>query len=202
MTFVKFCGMMREADVETAAAFGVDAVGFVLWPGSPRAIPVARVKELARRLPPSVLPVGVFVRPSEDEVARAGDAGVRAAQLHGLASVPNWSVGVTLWIAASFTDDALSTPVPDEHLLVLDALDPVRHGGTGRTIDWARAAAIAARRQVLLAGGLNHANVADAIRIVQPFGVDVASGIESRPGVKDPAMMREFVERVRQVIPS
>jgi phosphoribosylanthranilate isomerase len=82
--------------------------------------------------------------------------------------------------------------------IVLDAHDPVRHGGTGRTIDWNRAARIAAARRVLLAGGLTPANVAAAIRQVRPYGVDVASGIEDRPGIKDPELMRAFVRAVRQ----
>jgi phosphoribosylanthranilate isomerase len=83
-------------------------------------------------------------------------------------------------------------------LLLLDVHDPERHGGTGRTIDWARAAAIAAARRVLLAGGLTSGNVADAIRQVRPYGVDVASGIEDRPGIKNAGAMKAFMAAVRE----
>ena len=87
----------------------------------------------------------------------------------------------------------------DPHtLIVLDAHDPVRHGGTGRTINWTRAAQVAAARRILLAGGLNPANVGEAIRQVRPFGVDVASGIEQRPGIKDAQAMQAFVTAVRE----
>lgn len=202
MIFVKFCGMTREQDVETAVALGVDAVGFVLWPDSPRAVTFARLASLTARIPAAVCPVAVFVRPARAEIDRATDAGVRAIQLHGVTHVPTWPTTAEIWIAGSLVADGVSPAVPDERVLVLDAHDPQRHGGTGQTIDWTRAATIAARRRVLLAGGLTPANVAEAVRLVRPFGVDVASGIESRPGIKDPIAMQNFITRVRQVTPS
>jgi phosphoribosylanthranilate isomerase len=198
MTFVKFCGMTREEDVDTAAELGVDAVGFVLWGESPRAVPFEALRALVSRLPASVVPVGVFVHPSQEDVARACDAGIRAVQIHGMAAPPAWPVQVEVWMAGSLAGDSIVPDIPDQVLLVLDAHDPQRHGGTGRTIDWPRAAIVAARRRLLLAGGLTPANVADAIRVVRPFGVDVASGIELRPGVKDRPKMRAFISGVRQ----
>jgi phosphoribosylanthranilate isomerase len=202
MTFVKFCGMTREEDVEAAVALGVDAVGFVVWPESPRAVTMERLTALAAHVPATVRPVAVFVRPVQAEVERAVDAGVHTVQLHGMTEVPSWPVAADIWMAGSLAGDSVVPVVADKYLLVLDAHDPQRHGGTGRTIDWARAAAIAARRPVLLAGGLTPANVLEAVRVVRPFGVDVASGIEARPGVKDTAAMRDFIARVRQMRPS
>ena len=198
MTRIKFCGMTRPEDIDAAVALGVDAVGFVLWPRSPRAAPVDRLAELVAHVPSNVLPVGVFVRPSADEVAFAVAAGVRAVQLHGVTERPGWLSDCELWMAASLTDSGYAPAVSDDCLLLLDAHDPERHGGTGRTINWPRAASIAAQRQIMLAGGLNAANVAEAIRTVRPYGVDVASGIEERPGIKSAGAMRDFVARVRK----
>lgn len=195
---IKFCGMTREADVDAAVGLGVDAVGFVLWPQSPRAVSPDRLPALVGRVPASVLPVGVFVRPSHDDVTAAVAAGIRTVQLHGVDKRPVWAAGFDLWMAASLSDDGYAPDVPEGCLLLLDANDPRRHGGTGQQIDWGRAAKIAARRPVMLAGGLHAGNVADAIRIVRPHGVDVASGIEERPGVKNAGAMREFVARARQ----
>jgi len=198
MTRIKFCGMTRPEDVDAAVALGVDAVGFVLWAKSPRAAPVDRLADLVARVPSTVLPVGVFVQPSAGDVAFAVSAGVRAVQLHGVAGRPAWLAGCELWMAASLADEGLTPDVADDCLLLLDAHDPERHGGTGRTINWTRAAAIAAQRPIMLAGGLHAGNVADAIRTVRPYGVDVASGIEERPGIKNADAMRDFVARVRQ----
>lgn len=199
MTFVKLCGMVREQDVDTACELGAQAVGFVLWPGSPRSLPLARLAPLVKRLAPGVLPVGVFVAPAVSDVQAAADAGVRVVQLHG---VERWSEAerplgpIETWVARPA--DADLGDLPADVRVVLDAHDPVRHGGTGRTIDWARAAIVAAERPIVLAGGLTPGNVASAVRQVRPFGVDVASGIEDRPGVKSAQAMRAFVAAVRE----
>jgi len=198
MTAIKFCGMTREEDLAGAADLGVDAVGFVLWPGSPRAVSRDRLPRLVKALPPAVLPVAVFVQPTEDDIGFALDSGVRALQVHGVGSENVLTTIVPTWIGARLYGDGIAPDVPPMIPIVLDAHDPVRHGGTGRTIDWNRAARIAAARRVLLAGGLTPANVAAAIRQVRPYGVDVASGIEDRPGIKDPELMRAFVRAVRQ----
>jgi phosphoribosylanthranilate isomerase len=198
MTFVKFCGLTRQRDVDVACALGVDAVGFVLWPKSPRFIDLEGVGRLVRSLPDTVMPVGVFVRPSRDEIESAAGAGIRVAQIHGVepgvAALED--MPMDRWIAASV--DADLSAVPDHTRVLLDVHDPEKHGGTGRTIEWSKAAAIATRWRVLLAGGLNAGNVRVAIRQVQPFGVDVSSGIEERPGIKDAQAMRAFVAAVRE----
>ena len=196
MTYVKFCGMREQRDVDVACELGVQAMGFVLWPRSPRFVDLARVAAIVRSLPDSVTPVGVFVRPTEDEIDAARDAGIRVAQLHGVDTVQAAPpAALERWLATSVDADLSAY---GEGTVLLDAADPERHGGTGRTIDWQKAAAMAQTRRVLLAGGLTTANVADAIRVVRPFGVDVASGIEQRPGVKDAHAMRTFVAAVRK----
>lgn len=195
MTFIKFCGMTRAADVAAACDLGADAVGFVLWPKSPRWVPLSGLASLIDALPASVIPVGVFVAPHEDDVRRARQAGIRIAQMYdGEGDRDRWDGEV--WVARTLDSDL--DDVPREVTLVLDAHDPVHHGGTGRTIDWARAAAVAARRRVVLAGGLTPVNVGGAIRQVRPFGVDVSSGIEDRPGVKNVQAMTAFVTAVRE----
>jgi phosphoribosylanthranilate isomerase len=194
MTFVKFCGMTREADVAAACVLGVQALGFVLWPKSPRFVAPARVASLVTRLPGDVAAVGVFVDPAPDDLVRASEAGIQVMQIHGSA-VPA-AVGHPMWRARSVNDEL--TSVPKEMLLLLDVDDPDRHGGTGRTIDWTRAAAIAAQRRIVLAGGLTAANVATAIRQVRPYGVDVATGIEDSPGIKNARAMKAFMAAVRE----
>jgi phosphoribosylanthranilate isomerase len=197
MTLIKFCGMTREVDVVEAAGLGVDAVGFVLWPRSPRSVDERRLASLIRALPARVQPVGVFVRPTREDVDRAVAAGIRVAQLHGVGAVPWETPPCEIWIAAALAPEGLRPDV-GACTVLLDVHDAERHGGTGRTIDWRRAAAVAAARPVWLAGGLTPANVAEAIRTVRPVGVDVASGIEERPGVKSADAMRAFVAAVRE----
>jgi phosphoribosylanthranilate isomerase len=194
MTFIKFCGMTREEDVEAACRLGVDAIGFVMWPRSPRYVNAARVASLVKMMSPHVTPVGVFVSPSDDEIVTARESGIRVIQLHGV-DAPTVR-GADVWMGTSLERGL--DHLPNDMTIVLDVHDPERHGGTGQTIDWTRAAAIAATRRVMLAGGLTAANVGPAIRQVKPFGVDVASGIENRPGLKSAPAMEAFVTAVRE----
>ena len=198
MTFIKFCGMTREEDLAEAIQLGVNAVGFVLWSGSPRHVELDRARSLIGMLPPTVTPVGVFVRPRPDEIAEALAAGIRVSQIHGTSENGFGHTNCELWVAASLTTDGIAPPVKEGYTLLLDTGDTERFGGTGLTIDWNDAARVAAKRRVLLAGGLTPDNVADAVRQVRPYGVDVASGIEARPGVKDAAAMHAFVAAVRE----
>ncbi len=193
MTFIKFCGLTREADVRLACELGVDAIGFVLWPHSPRWVEPTRVTTLIAAMPTHVIPVGILVQPSADEIATARATGIRVVQIHG--GVQDWPSG-EVWIATHVHDDL--DAIPSAATVLLDAHDPVRHGGTGQTIDWERAAAIAANRPIILAGGLTPDNVGTAVRRVKPFGVDVSSGIEDRPGEKNAQAMQRFVAAVRE----
>jgi len=196
MTAFKICGITREADAALAVSLGAAALGFVLWPGSPRHVPLDRVRLIVETLPPFVTPVGVFVDPGADDIARAARAGIRLAQVHGAAPATS-SLPVLRAVHVGDNADGLDAEVGPLEAVLLDAYDPVRHGGTGRTVDFRRAAAVASRRRVVLAGGLTPANVADAITSVRPYAVDVASGVEAEPGVKDPIKLRAFANAVR-----
>lgn len=200
MTHVKFCGMTKVDDVALAGELGAYAAGFVFWPNSPRHVDVLTAARLIAQLPDAVIPVGVFVRPTRDEIVRAVEiAGIRIAQLHGATDLAPYCDGSWhLWAAASLDADELAPPVASGVTVLLDAHDPERIGGTGQVIDWEAAARIAARRRVLLAGGLTPANVGEAIERVRPYGVDVSSGIEERPGVKNLSAMRAFMTAVRE----
>jgi len=196
VTAVKICGITRAGDAALAVDLGVNALGFVLWPDSPRHTTIAEAAAIVRALPPFVTPVGVFVNPGAADIARAADAGMRLAQVHG--AVPAGALALTILRAVRLgaTAGGIEPEVNDDTVL-LDALDPVRHGGTGRTVDWTRARAIAAHRRVILAGGLTALNVRDAITAVRPYAVDVASGVETEPGIKDPLKLRAFIDAIR-----
>jgi phosphoribosylanthranilate isomerase len=196
---LKICGLTREVDVDAVAALDVDAVGFVLWAGSPRAVPVARAASLSRRLPPWTARVGVLVRPSRDEAAAAlQDGGLQVLQLHDVTDpTPFLALGAPVVLVTSL-DRAEIAPTPAGTTLMVDAHDPVRHGGTGRTIDWTRAAVLATRERLVLAGGLTSDNVGEALRLVRPYGVDVSSGVEEAPGHKSAVRLQQFVAAVRR----
>jgi phosphoribosylanthranilate isomerase len=201
MTVIKICGITRLEDAEVAVNLGVHALGFILWSGSPRSVTVDAAARIVSELPPLLTPVGVFVSPTADDVRRAADVGVRVAQIHG--TVPEWTgrppIPILRAVRLGHDDaDSLAPPVPARVPVLLDAHDDVLHGGTGKTIDWERAAAVARTRSVILAGGLTSDNVTEAIQAVRPYGVDVASGVEERPGVKSHLRLRHFVDAVRR----
>lgn len=205
MTAIKICGITRAEDAELAVSLGVQALGFVLWPHSPRAISLHDASRIVHSLLPLVTSVAVFVDPTVDQAAEAIRAGFGVVQVHGTA--PDWNQvrrltpravrAVRLANEDESAIDGIVPAVDDGATVLLDAYDPVRLGGTGQVIDWTRAARVAARRRVILAGGLTPANVSDAVRVVRPYGVDVASGVEASPGIKDAEKMRMFVDAVR-----
>lgn len=197
---IKVCGLTREEDIDAATAADVDAVGFVLWARSPRAVTAARARALARRLPPWVTRVGVMVDPPVGDAAAAiAEIGLGAVQLHGVADpTPFLAHGVPVLWVRSLEAAAPPLVVPQGATLMLDAHDPDRHGGTGRTIDWTRAADIARTARLVLAGGLTPENVAHAVAQVWPYGVDVSSGIELSPGIKSPDRLQRFVDAARR----
>ena len=196
--FVKICGITRAQDAELAAALGARALGFVFWPASPRAVTLETAKAIARRIPPNVMKVGVFVNEDIERVREIFDeVGLDFAQLHGDES-PEYcqqlARKVIKAVGMQANGEATFGTFSSDVLLLVDAHDPTSRGGTGRTVDWDAARAIAAERPTILAGGLNAANVRLAIRSVRPYGVDVSSGVESAPGIKDPAKLRSFFE--------
>jgi phosphoribosylanthranilate isomerase len=192
MTAVKICGITQPDDALVAAELGAAYIGFVLWPRSPRAATLDQVRTIVPLLSSNVTPVGVFVDPTADEVEAAADAGIRIAQVHAVSTTNLADLSIPVVRAVHLAGDGIDPDVPDE-LILLDAYDPDKHGGTGKTIDWPRASLIARTRRVILAGGLTPLNVRQAIEQVHPYAVDVASGVESRPGIKDHELIRAFI---------
>lgn len=198
---VKVCGITRVEDAVAAVEHGAHAIGFVFWPGSPRFIDPSRARRIVDELPPFVTAVGVFVnQPAADVNAVADEARLAAVQLHG-DEAPGYLAGLSrpavkaVGVGAAFAPADLDA-WPARTLVLLDVHDPDARGGTGRLIDWTAAALAAKRRRVLLAGGLRPENVAAAIDAVRPFGIDVSSGVEQRPGIKDPERLRALFEAI------
>ncbi|HUM12571.1 MAG TPA: phosphoribosylanthranilate isomerase [Myxococcaceae bacterium] len=198
-TRVKICGITRLEDALAAVDAGADAVGFNLWPGSKRHVPLGRAAEIAPWVPPGVLRVGVFVRAPPEQVRAAVRAlGLGAVQLHGDEEPADYAdVGAPLWQVLRIGSSLPESVSERAAELLLDAkVDGF--GGSGQSFDWSLARG--ARRFGLpfwLAGGLTADNVAEAVRRASPGGVDVASGVESSPGMKDVARVRAFVAAVR-----
>jgi phosphoribosylanthranilate isomerase len=191
---IKICGITRLEDAEAAVAAGANAVGFVFWPDSPRRVAV----DVARRIASTtgVTTVGVFVDQPVEDVNEIADAvGLGVVQLHGTESI-GYARKITRPVWKALTLDAPIDAWPADIMILLDAHDPIRKGGTGRTIDWKRAAEVARRRDVVLAGGLKPENVGEAIGKVQPYGIDVSSGVEREPGIKDVERLKALFEAV------
>lgn len=203
-TGVKICGITREEDAQEAIAAGADALGFNFYPRSKRAVRLEAIAGWVEKLPAGIACVAVVVQPEENLLRALAQSGLfHALQFHG-GEEPDfcaaWGGGFHIkarpMAGASSVAAALSDPAP---CLLLDAHAPDVYGGTGRTVDWTLAAEVtaAAARPVVLSGGLHPNNVAAAIRCVRPAAVDVASGVESSPGIKDAVLLRAFVTAVR-----
>ncbi len=201
---IKICGLTRVADVVAAVESGADLVGLMFHPASPRAVTLERAAEISRALPREVMRVGVFVNPEAEAVTQAIAAcGLTMLQFHGEES-PEFCLQFGLMSMKAFRvrDAASLAELPrfPTAAWLLDAWSPAAHGGTGERFNWDLA--VRARelgRPIFLAGGLTPANVADAVRQVRPFGVDVSSGVESAPGLKDAAKMRAFIAAAKSV---
>ncbi|MGE0450147.1 MAG: N-(5'-phosphoribosyl)anthranilate isomerase [Vicinamibacterales bacterium] len=197
--FVKICGITRAEDAAAAVALGASAVGFIFWPGSPRFIDPYHARRIAAALPPFVTPVGVFVNEPPAHVnAVAGLVGLGAVQLHG-EETPDVLPFLRHPVVKALTrvDQKTASEWPAHVLMMIDAEDRVRRGGTGARADWQAAAGLGATRPVLLAGGIGPGNVLQAIEAVRPFGVDVSSAVERSPGVKDHDRLRELFDTLR-----
>ena len=198
--FVKICGITRLADAQAAITAGTNALGFVFWPRSPRFIEPDLAKQIVSALPPAVRAIGVFVDQPAEQVNEIADrVGLTDVQLHGAESleyVHRMNRHVVKAVAVAGDVPPVLGKWPEDVTILLDVHDPVRKGGTGRTIDWVAASGIAGQRQVILAGGLNPENVTEAITQVRPWGIDVSSGVESAPGIKDHGRLRALFEAV------
>jgi phosphoribosylanthranilate isomerase len=194
--FVKICGVRTLEDALACHEAGADAIGFNFWRGSKRFVTVDAAAAIARGLPPSLRRFGVFVDAPAEEVARVlALAVVDTAQLHGDESPGYCAAFGDRFVKALRLQGAASLDALDRYggaLALVDA-DAPGYGGSGVRADWTLARAAANRRKVLLAGGLGPDNVAEAVRVVAPFGVDVAGGVERAPGVKDWKKVAAFV---------
>jgi phosphoribosylanthranilate isomerase len=202
VVFVKICGITNEEDALLAVALGADAVGFVFAP-SPRQVAAKRAYDIASRLPPEILTVGVFRNEHPDRIIDIIDAaGLKAAQLHGHEApevthavhrqvrfvIKGFVAGAdALWRASDHGADAI----------LIDSPTP----GSGQMFDWSLIDGAPDGQKILLAGGLTPDNVATAVQRVKPWGVDVSTGVEKEPGRKDPVRLRAFIEAARSAAP-
>jgi phosphoribosylanthranilate isomerase len=203
-TRVKICGVTRAEDAELAVELGAAALGFNSYAPSPRYITPAKAREITRRLPPFVMSVGVFAdEPDTDRIlAVAREAGLNAIQVRG-PRLPDlgrlleqYPLIVAVPVHGQF--QAAELGALQASAFLLDGFDPQLLGGTGKTFDWKVAREARRYGRIILAGGLTPENVGSAIRAARPFAVDVASGVESSPGVKDPGKLRAFLTAVEE----
>ena len=200
--FVKICGITSEDDALLAVAMGADAVGFIFAP-SPRQVAVQNVYDITRRLPPEILTVGVFRDELPERVIdMTNRAGLRAAQLHGhetpdqVAQVAAQIRWVIKCVVAGSTDARRADQYATD-LIHVETDAP----GTGTLFDWSLLGEVPEGPRIILAGGLSPDNVAEAVRIAKPWGVDAVSGVERSPGRKDPLKLKAFIERARAAAP-
>jgi phosphoribosylanthranilate isomerase len=193
------CGITRTEDAQLAAECGAAAVGFNFWPNSPRYCFPEHAKAISESLPPFVARVGVFVDSPADRIEEiVRKVGLSAVQLHGGETPQDCKrLSVPVIKAVHATDDLSAAELAgyDVAAFLLDA-PSAGHGGSGKVFDWNIAARLNLQRPVILAGGLTPSNVAQAIAAVHPYGVDVASGVEASPGVKDPEKVEAFFAAV------
>ncbi len=201
---VKICGVTCVSDGLAAAAAGADMIGLMFYERSSRHVPFVTAAEIARELPPHVVKVGVFVNPTAEGVERAMlECGLTLLQFHGDERPEFCTQFGVMSLKAFRVRDAASLAALPEYRTdawLLDAFSPAALGGTGERFNWELAVdAKKLGRPIFLAGGLTPENVAEAVRRVQPFAVDVSSGVESAPGKKDPAKVRAFIAAAKGV---
>lgn len=196
---VKICGVTNVADAVLAVQCGADLIGLNFYPPSPRYVSLQTAREIRAAIPARVWCVGVFVNTERAQIASVVEQlNLQAVQFHGdetAADVQGWTCATIKALRVPADE-----PLPDweqyaADYLLLDTHKPGRYGGTGEVFAWERAAALplACRNRLIVAGGLTPDNVAAAVRAVQPWAVDVAGGVESEPGRKDPAKLRAFI---------
>ena len=203
MVRVKICGITKLEDAKLAAELGAHAIGLNFHPESPRCLSPAAAAELVRRIPPFVATVGIFVNwAAEPVIALCQALGLSSAQLHGdePPQVVERVARLLPVIKALRIGQGSNAPEFSRFraasAFLLDTPVAGHYGGTGTTGNWHAARTAAQTQRIILAGGLTPENVGEAIRIVRPYAVDVASGVEARPGKKDPAKLRTFFEEV------
>jgi phosphoribosylanthranilate isomerase len=214
MTWVKICGITNLEDARTAVEAGADALGFVFYPKSPRYLDPAAAQRIVAELPRQIEKIGVYVNETPQSVARlAQRLGLTGLQLHlelsriqqepgRLASLNGVKQYLALSVHTLLRSEVPVQPVPGLDGIFLDSGTPLEPGGTGKVFDWEQSRTLVSRMKpmakIVIAGGLTPANVREAMRILEPWGVDVASGVETRPGRKDPQKVRAFITAVRE----
>ncbi|MBF0177365.1 MAG: phosphoribosylanthranilate isomerase [Magnetococcales bacterium] len=208
MVRIKVCGMTRLEDALAAIHLGADAIGLVFYPKSPRYIAPERAARLVAALPPLVSVVGLFVNHPREEILHiVQQCHLSEVQLHGDESPADCLLSNTMQPGTIRVIKAVRVATPADLQpvarypvagILLDAKTPHAYGGTGMTFDWSILSGLHGHPPLILAGGLNPNNVARAIRIVKPYGVDVSSGVESSPGIKDHDRMQHFITCARQ----
>src|SRR5450631_203473 len=215
MIWIKICGITNQEDAQTAVDAGADALGFVFYEKSPRKVDPETTRKIVTKVPSNIERVGVFVsEPVEKILETVAQAGLTGVQLHGVECrepefIRALKIGrdLKVFVVLPATDinkglDWNENEKAGISAVFVDSGTPQLPGGTGEIFAWNSAAAqihaIGTNLKVVVAGGLNSTNVADAIRILEPWGVDVSSGVEAKPGKKDPAKIRAFVDAVRK----
>jgi phosphoribosylanthranilate isomerase len=205
MVRVKICGITSLLDARAACDAGANYLGFNFYEKSPRCVARTEAIRIRSQLPPNIEAVGIFVNlQPADIIALAASVRLKAAQLHG-DETPQIVADLsrTISVIKAFRVDGDFRPeilakFPKASAFLLDAAEAGQYGGTGQTFDWSIAQQAAKSHRIILAGGLKVGNVAEAIRTVRPFAVDVASGVETKSGKKDHCLMREFILEVRR----
>lgn len=201
-TRIKICGITRLEDAKVAANLGVDALGFIFHPQSPRFIPPEQARNIIRQLPPMINRVGVFVNQTRETIMQiATQCGIDTVQLHGN-ETPEFCDTISLPVIKSFSirpdSDISKLKEYRTQGILLDTWAPGMQGGSGVTFDWNIARkACGMFSNIILAGGLGPTNLEDALRMVDPFAVDINSGVEIMPGVKNPHKIRDVVKIVK-----
>jgi phosphoribosylanthranilate isomerase len=209
-TRVKICGITRTEDAVLAARLGADALGLMFYAGSKRHISLEQAQAIRAVVPAFVSLVGLFVNPSREEVEAVINAvHLDCLQFHGDES-PQFCASFAmpylkvLRMSPQLDNNSIDAMIASHasaNAILLDAWDPVQAGGTGKTFDWSRAAKCVERSPlpVILAGGLDASNAARAIQTVKPWALDLSSGVESEPGIKDPKRLQAFFDEVNRV---
>jgi phosphoribosylanthranilate isomerase len=203
MTEIKICGITRLEDALCAAECGADAIGFIFHPASPRYIAPERAREIVAQLPGGIAKVGVFVNRTEEEVQRTMEAcGLDLIQLHGDESPAYCGLfppaRVIKAVAPRTPGELVRLGDYEVRAFLVDARDTGRYGGTGKPADWGLAAQLGKSHPLILAGGLAEENITEALAAVAPRAMDINSGCERAPGIKDHERMRRIVEMIRR----
>ncbi len=202
MIKIKICGITNLEDALAAAEFGADALGFIFYKKSPRYIDPEKAVEIISQLPPIIVPVGIFVNEREEKIREIQELTcIQTIQLHG-DETPEFCqrFGVRVIKAFQVKDKESIKHMAHYHVgaFLLDSYRDGQRGGTGTTFDWHLAVVAKTFGKIILAGGLTPENAAEAVKLVQPYGVDVSGGVEREKGFKDHAKIKKFISEVRR----